>query len=99
MSFFGIRLHKEPHYSLETVQNFIVRYGERIESLERDFKGMRLEWENTYDKLHSQVAKLNRRQRELDKAQDRAGATNELEGGGTTPSDFRDRILARRRRK
>lgn len=65
----------------------------RIEALERAFKNLELEWENAYDKVHKAVQRLNKRQRDLDRAEaDPESTTQE-----TPVSDFEQRVRARRR--
>ncbi len=38
---------------------------ERLEKLERDFKALQLEWENSYDKLRSMMGRIAKRAEKL----------------------------------
>ena len=42
----------------------------RLDSLERDFKSMRLEWENVYDKVIKAVGRINARERRKTRAEE-----------------------------
>lgn len=75
---------------------------DRLEALERGFKSLRLEWEETYERLYKVMGRLNARLR--------ASKTDEPEGGGhqDTPPlavppqlqpGYHERMQAHRRRR
>lgn len=48
-------------FRTETPQEKLLKIWERVEILEREMKNLRLEWENTYDKLATMAARTARR--------------------------------------
>ena len=92
MAFF-IRFHQNrAEDDLKRLADLLSPHQIRIEQLERAFKNLELEWENAYDKVHKAVQRLNKRQRDLDKAENAPESTNEE----PAVSDFEKRVKARR---
>jgi len=57
---------------------------ERVETLERDMRNLRLDWETTYEKIRTLMARLAKRADSLNTAAE-AGQPGEAEVEGTTP--------------
>lgn len=64
---------------------------QRVETLERQMKNIRLEWEETYEKIDRGQKRMNKRARDLAEAE----TAIPQDGPGTTGA--LERILARRR--
>lgn len=65
--------------------------GVRLAELEHQIRLLRLEWEETYDKVHRLLGKVSRRQAELARREDAPGSTNDEAGGvrpGVTPGEL-----------
>ncbi len=75
--------------------------GERLDKLESEFRSLKIEWLETYDKVHRLYHRLNQRDR-YKREKDAAEAANN-DGGAIDPYAGLDpvsrRILARRRGK
>jgi hypothetical protein len=75
---------------------------ERLERLERAFQGMRLDWEDTRDKLNRLVQRFVKRAEVIERSEQTAEAANASLTGSTTASRALDpisqRILDRRAR-
>lgn len=70
--------------------------GERLDRLERLVRDLRVEWENTYEKIHRALAKLNKRYRDLE-AKEPPAEPGQLELEQPAPRR-RSRMLSKRRR-
>ena len=97
MGLFGKPREIPSEDSLGLVRDLISAQDDRLRALESGQKSLLLEWESAYDKVHKAVQRLNKARRDLDKAEDRSGETNGDSGGAPTQSDFRARVLERRR--
>lgn len=97
MNLFGAKRLPDDDSGVEALRELIKTYDDRLRALERGHKGLELEWENTYDKIHKAVSRLNKRQRDADKREAAAQETTDEPEGVETPSDLRARILKRRR--
>jgi len=96
---FGTKPPPAAESGIDTLRDRLTLYDERLRAVERGHKDLLLEWENAYDKLHKGLSRLNKRARDLAKADDAAGATN-AEGSDQSPTphtELRDRVLKRRR--
>lgn len=69
---------------------------ERIETLERGLRAIRLEWEETYDKVARMMGRIAKRQALAEKAAEDAPGSTIPGGVGLDPMS--QAILARRRR-
>lgn len=97
MTLFGFARKNQPETGLASVRDSVSELADRVRALERGRKDLELEWENAYDKVHKAVQRLNKARRDLEKAEDRSGQTNGDGGGEGVGTDFRSRILNRRR--
>jgi hypothetical protein len=72
---------------------------ERLETVERDFKRLRLEWEDSYDKLRTLMQRIAKRAQAVEKAQETANESDIPSESPSLPLDpVSARILARRNR-
>lgn len=71
---------------------------EELERLQRDFKGLRMEWDDAYDKLRTLTARFTKRAEAIEKARAPQGAegVEENVAHGPTLDPVSARILARR---
>ena len=97
MTLFGLFPQREAPSGIETLRDLLTAQDDRIRALERGHKSLELEWENVYDKLHKGLSRLNKRARDLAKAEVDPGSTNEVPAEVHPASDFRARVLSRRR--
>jgi len=97
MSLFGLPWDKGAADSLEQLKTIVQANEVTLMTIQRDCKALQLEWESTYDKLYHLAQRLNKRNRDQLKAEVAAeptiGETPTLSPG----SDFRTRVLSRRR--
>lgn len=97
MSPFAFRFFKQPPDEPERVRHRLEDLEDALRSIKRDFKSLRLEWENAYDKVNQAVQRLNKRTRDQEKAENPPESTNAETKGVDAPNLFRSRILSRRR--
>lgn len=97
MSLFGIFGRKSP-------PNDFGQLNDRVTQLEyvqldskKRFRALELEWESAYDKIHKAMQRLNKRARDAEKAEDAPSRPNAEPAGVAPRTDFRSRVLARRR--
>jgi len=78
--------------------------AERLETVERDFKRLRLEWEDTYDRLRVLMQRIAKRAQRVDEGspEDTGPAPSPETGNGPVLSPhhqtIQQKILERRRR-
>lgn len=64
------------HPSPPTPNKRLAEIEERLESLERANKSIKLEWEEAYDKLHHLMSRVTKRAKDLSRAQGDAEKTS-----------------------
>lgn len=87
MRLFGLFKRSEPSPDLD----------ERLESLERQVKRLRLEWEDVYEKVARLMGRIAKRQALIQEAETREDAPGPPERAGLPLDPISQQVLARRR--
>jgi len=82
-----------PEDVLRTVRDQLGQLERGLEHQQADVKTLRLEWEETYDKVHKMMQRMNKRARDAEKKLELETSDSSESG----VSSFRDRVLSRRR--
>lgn len=95
----------EPKIVPPDVREDLRTVSSQLDKLEREVKSLRLEWEESYDKLHHLMARITKRQKaaqtEQETLQDASQSTNGREAGGPlppAPAGMHNRLMAMRSR-
>lgn len=69
---------------------------ERIETLERGLRSLRLDWDDTYEKIARMMGRIAKRQALAARAETAEDAPESSNGEGPVLDDFSQRVLAQR---